>query len=798
MGRKLLDCVTTITEHPLTELKASVEKERQNIFQWIGLVKYLHHEDEAKRMLYRIDQLAESVNHLIERFNILNLPIEEGAFYDSYVNQREDFCLPNTRTELLSQISEWAESTDRECVFWLNGMAGTGKSTIARTVAHSCKKKGQLGASFFFKRGEANRGNARYLVSTITRQLVTKYRQLVPDVFAAIDNDPNISSKYLREQLDKLLLQPLLKLRPSRPTTIVIVIDALDECDQEGDMQDIIELLLRLQDHESVHLRIFLTSRPDLPIRLGFKQNNNHKDVILHELPQPVIEHDIRLFLEHKLSEIQKERSLPPEWPGTACIEKLVKMAVPLFIFAATICRFVGDKDFLPDKRLAAVLEDEAATSTSDLERAYLPVLNQLSVSKNKCDSEQLLNEFQDIIGVIILLATPLSVIALAQLTGISMEVICNRLNRFHSVLNIPDQPHEPVRILHLSFRDFLVNTTSTFHVDERQTHQKIALHCLRVMNNGLKRNICGLPSNGTQRDEINSHTVTQHVSADLQYSCQYWVYHLRQSRCLISEFPILLFLRTHFLHWLEALGLMGIVPEAVGMIDMLQAVVAVSLSTLQIMTAINSFKKDTNNEISDFVSDSRRFILRTISIIRTAPLQLYLSGLVFSPEQSVVRKMYSNIIPKWICPLPQVEATWSANLQTLTGHSDLVNSVVFSSDGSILASGSDDKTIRLWDVTTSKELQTLTGHSDLVNSVVNFSPTDGSPNPVSRRNSIPPQAHLDPQVSLSGNWISLAGENLLLIPPEYHEYRCSTIKGATTALGYSDGRVLIIGFLEK
>ncbi|GKZ27706.1 hypothetical protein AbraIFM66951_006144 [Aspergillus brasiliensis] len=709
MGRKLLDCVTTITEHPLTALKASVETERRNVLHWIGLVNYLHHEDEAKEMLRRIDQLAESMDHLIEKFKISNLHVEEAAFYDSYANQREDFCLPDTRTELRSRITEWVESPDERCVFWLNGMAGTGKSTIARTVARLFKDKGQLGATFFFKRGEGSRGNARYLVSTIARQLVTKYRQLAPDVLAAIENDPNISSKYLSEQFNKLLLQPLGRLRPSRHITIMIVIDALDECDREEDMQIIIRLLLSLQDYELVRLRIFLTSRPDLPIRLGFKQNDNHKDVVLHELPQPVIEHDIRLFLKHELSEIQRERALPPEWPGQECIEKLVKMAIPLFIFAATICRFVGDQDFLPDKRLAAVLQDEAAASSSDLERTYIPVLNQLNVSKSKSDSEQLLKEFQDIVGVIVLLATPLSVFALAELTGIATEIITNRLNRFHSVLSIPSDSDKPVRILHLSFRDFLVNTTSIFHVDEAETHRKIALHCFHVMDDRLRRNICGLSSYGAQKADIDSQTVDQHIPAGLQYSCRYWVHHLQQSGCDLFEFPVLPFLKSNFLHWLEALSLMGVLAEAVGMIDMLQAAVA----------------KDTNTEISQFLHDARRFILRNMSMTTNAPLQLYCSGLMFSPEQSVVRKTYSKNIPEWICPLPKVEATWSPELQTLTGHSGSVNSVAFSSDGLTLASGSDDNTIKLWNVKTGSELQTLTGHSGSVRSVA-FS-SDGS-----------------------------------------------------------------------
>ncbi|EED12693.1 WD-repeat protein, putative [Talaromyces stipitatus ATCC 10500] len=637
------------------------------------------------------------------------LLIADGAEFDSYADQHEYFCLPGTRVELLSQISEWAESSNGKCIFWLNGMAGTGKSTIARTVAESFKNKDQLGATFFFKRGEANRSNARYLIPTITKQLVTKHQRLIPAVSKVIEDNPNISSKSLSEQFDKLLLQPLVRLNMNQPATIVVVIDALDECDREDDIQVILRLLPRLQNVQSVCLRIFLTSRPELPIRLSFKQNSNHQDLVLHGLPQPVIEHDIHLFLEHKLSEIRDEHLLPPEWPGNKNMEKLVKMAVPLFIFAATICRFVGDRDWLPEERLTAVLQDEAATSTSDIERTYLPVLNQLIVSRNKRDCEQFMEEFQNIVGVIILLATPLSVIALARLTGIPQRTISNRLNRFHSVLNIPDEPHQPVRILHLSFRDFLISTTSTFHVDEKETHRKIVLHCFRVMGTGLKQNICSLSSYGIERADIKSQTVNQHLSTDLQYSCQYWVYHLQQSRGYVSEFPILPFLKTHLLHWFEVLSLMGILSEAVGNIDMLQAVVA----------------KNTNTEISEFLYDARRFILKNMFMTSIAPLQLYHSGLVFSPKQSVVRKMYSDNIPKWICPLPQVEATWSSNLQTLTGHSESVNSVAFSSDGLTLASGSSDQTIKLWNVKTGQELQTLTGHSGWVRSVA-FS-SDGS-----------------------------------------------------------------------
>jgi WD40 repeat protein len=176
-------------------------------------------------------------------------------------------------------------------------------------------------------------------------------------------------------------------------------------------------------------------------------------------------------------------------------------------------------------------------------------------------------------------------------------------------------------------------------------------------------------------------------------------------------------------------------------------------------------------------------------------PLQLYYSGLIFSPEQSVVRKTYSRDIPEWICPLPRVEATWSPHLQTLTGHSNWVQSVSFSPDGSTLASGSDDTTIKLWDVETGSELQTLTGHSNWVHSVAHSLPPGGHHIPVSHNNSNSARFDLDPQLTLSGNWVSVAGAKLIFIPPEYYQHNCSAANGTTISLGYSDGRVLIMGF---
>ena len=522
---------------------------------------------------------ARKINSLAESIELKELPIAEGAEFGTYMDQHEETCLPGTRKELLLDVQNWAVSAEGKCIFWLNGLAGTGKSTISRTMAQSFQKQGLLGASFFFKRGEGDRGNASRFFPTIIQQLFTRIPELRAAILQVIQDNPRISAKPLKEQFDELIHKPLHNLTPSKRQSLhfVIVVDAFDECNHDSDIQVILQLLPRVQEVRSVCLRFLITSRPELPIRLGLG-TIDHRDLILHEVPKPIIERDISMFLKDKLGSIRHERSLSPDWPGHVNVQTLITMSVPLFIFAATICRLLKDHNLDPEKCLTDILKYQ--NQESKLDGTYRPVLDRLVTRYSGTSQMQLVQEVREVIGTIVLLENPLSVTSLSKLMDISMNSILASLSSLHSVLNIPDDDTLPVRLFHLSFRDFLLDPNTRdktqFWVDEAEMNQVLLTRCLSLMRKNLKRNMCGLKSYGTERRDIDDKSIGHNLPPELQYSCRYWTHHLAKSKDPPTD-QIYLFLQDHFLHWMEVMSILGIVPECLDALSVLQSMVAVS-----------------------------------------------------------------------------------------------------------------------------------------------------------------------------------------------------------------------------
>jgi hypothetical protein len=241
--------------------------------------------DSRLASLDKIHHLEAGLVKSQDKADLAKLVTAREATYDSSAEGGLPRCLPGTRTDLLRQIFDWISNPQGKRIFWLCGKAGIGKSTISRTVAQKLDDDGLLGASFFFKRGRAGRSHAGLLFPTIARQLADLFPAIARAIAASLDQDSLLCDRYLSTQFDRLLLQPLRKVDPiSLPSAgVVLVIDALDECDNSESIRTTLLLLSKVEEITSIRLRIFVTSRPELPVELGFKDMSGdlHHDVRL-------------------------------------------------------------------------------------------------------------------------------------------------------------------------------------------------------------------------------------------------------------------------------------------------------------------------------------------------------------------------------------------------------------------------------------------------------------------------------------------------------------------------------------
>jgi len=480
---------------------------------------------------------------------------------------------------------DWCEDLESKCIFWLNGMAGSGKSTIARTIARELAEKKRLAVSFFFTRGNKDISHSHMFFTTIATQLANSLPVLRASISDAIDNNPDIFQQGLREQWNQLILNPL-KSAPTQSIQLVIVIDALDECDSMQDIQLILQLIAEAKNLETVRIKIFLTSRPEIPIFDGFRQLSGeaYQDFILHSIPLDTVNGDISTFFRQKLSPLKAKHGLGTPWPDEQIIEQLVERAAGLFIYAATTLRFIQDDIDGPEEQLSLILKttQSSRSATEHLDGIYTTLL-QHSVLGKRGDQqcEELARRFRQVVGSIVVMFNPMPARNLAQLLQIRFEIVSRTLDSLRSVLNVPENESQPVRLFHLSFRDFLQDpqrcSDPRFQIDETERHTSLFRKCMEHISQ-LRENMCNLWGPGVLITEIPDNTIQKSIPPHVQYACRYWFDHLRLGNPVEEHIKtIRQFLEQHFLHWLEGLSLIGEVSNGAQMIIALEEILSVS-----------------------------------------------------------------------------------------------------------------------------------------------------------------------------------------------------------------------------
>ncbi|KAL8911316.1 MAG: hypothetical protein Q9171_003481 [Xanthocarpia ochracea] len=643
---------------------------------------------------------------------LAKLPLARNASFDSWDRQHESLCIEDTRVELLQRLRDWGTAHPKP-LYWLSGMAGTGKSTIARTLAHYFQSIGTLGGSFFFSRSSGEANNAVNFVGTLARHLANRSLKLRRSVCEAISTHEDVTRQGLRNQWKELILTPLSSTRPQLEgrTTLNLVIDALDECGSDEDIETILQLCVEVKDLKEVDLGIFITSRPEVTIRLGFDAIPDiiHQKLDLRDMPRYLVEHDLSVLLEREFRLISIKHKLPG-WPKHEEIRSLVQQSDCLFIYATTACRYIGELDKDPEERLSEVLGSGSTRggNTARLDLMYMQVLtSSLITDRSETDITETCDRFKQVVGSIVTLFDEFSICGLAGLLGVSDKRVEQSLCRLHSVLNIPKDVESSIRLLHPSFRDYLLDkkrSDARFCVDRGLKHEDLAKHCLRVMSTGLKRNMGHLTTPGSPPHDAKREHLNTQLPKHVQYACQYWVDHLKDIKAdsgTKHSFPndgdIQSFFQKDFLHWLEAMSLMAKMSQAVLLITRLEDLLVPGSNDILLAT----------------VEDARRFIFSNRAIIEKAPLQTYASALVFCPKESFVRQWYLDQLPTWLIRNPAVEDRWGNCVQTLdlgswTGYPP---SMAFSSDGKYLASTLANGETHIWKTATGALHSTLAGY---------------------------------------------------------------------------------------
>ncbi|QRW23157.1 peptidase C14 [Rhizoctonia solani] len=452
------------------------------------------------------------------------------AIYNSAESQdlKRGSCAPGTRQVQIELLLQWAHRPEIGRTCWMNGMAGTGKTTIAYTICERLDATCELGASFFCSRSIPECRQVKFIIPSIAYQLA---RFSAPFRFAldkVLESDPDAHMRTLKTQYEKLIVGPLQEVQRCLPTHFIVVIDALDECENEDSVGQILDLLLSTA--HNLPVRYLVSSRPERTITQRMAEFGDGKEdvrLVLHDLSSDSVKADIETYMRYELRHVPLTDA---QWLA------VISSCEVLFIYASTTCRYL--KQAHETKTLAEVINAITNPTHGSMEyqgdnaidELYTTILDAAFNKSgfNKANKKRMKNILETVICAI----KPITLDAIADLTGLeSGEQADALLKPLRSVLNVATETGL-VNSLHASFPDFILSPerSGLYHCQPNIRHARMAKTCLRLIDAiEPKFNICDLPSSYLLDAEVNGlhRRVAQSISLGLMYACRYWSAHL-------------------------------------------------------------------------------------------------------------------------------------------------------------------------------------------------------------------------------------------------------------------------------
>ncbi|KAL5637535.1 hypothetical protein ACGC1H_004079 [Rhizoctonia solani] len=629
-------------------------------------------------------------------------PVDDAKYDSGYSTTiRRRACTAKTREAVLETLQNWTTNLKSRKIYWMNGMAGTGKTTIAYSFCEWLKLTNRLGASFFCSRISSTCRSLIQIVPTIAYQLARFSPAFRSKLCVVLNDDPDGGRLNVAQQFEKLVNQPMLNAKNAMPDSVVIVIDALDECDDNYSVRLLLDLLLKFAEH--LPLKFFVSSRPEPIIRerMMSQGGTSRSIVYLHDIEESIVEEDIKKYITEALTFMT-----PP--PSSKQVGILAKRSRNLFIYAATVVRYIYLDDTSVDSsaRLESILEaigSARAMSSNryeDLDLLYTTVLG--AVFKTRLEEEEK-GRMRRVLRTVVCAREPITAVTIAALAKLTERQVWSALQSLRSIVHVPENSNL-ISTLHASFPEYMLDESRSKELccNEASSNETMVHRCFDVMKSELKFNICALGNSYLMDDQVHDleTRVTRYISPTLSYVCRYWASHLRVSPASGDTNQMVLeFLSDRLLFWMEVLSLSRCIGTGAPMIQQAQTWLRI---------------EDNRDEVQKQTSDARNFVTWFAANLcsRSTP-HIYISALAMCAKSSWVYQHYIQRT-KAVASISvsqhdeAVLAIWSLEYGAPSG--------AISSDGNRLASGSFDGSVRVYDMHTGAVVAgPFQGHSDAV-----------------------------------------------------------------------------------
>jgi len=480
-------------------------------------------------------------------------------------------CMPGTRRGVLAKFFDWVKHNPKG-MLWLAGMAGTGKTSIAVSLCRMLEEDPEtlLGGSFFCSRtvNMVARTDVRRILPTLASSLAKKSSEFASEL-ATAELKPDVARGPVSDQILPLFLRPLVALAAeTRP--IVFVIDALDECGDERELEDLLSAITTLKTKANV--KFILTSRPETSMLGSPVSDGAQSDFFqLHVIDKAEVTDDIHRYIAERFS----KNRLAKSWYTEADVAALATLAGGLFIFASTIASYVLDAKSVVSRttrlQKAVSAASESTVAMGPLDAVYEFVLTRAS-DMTKIEPHER-EAMQRSLACILAARMPFSAEGLAELLGVDVDFLRESFLRLRAAVHVPEEDNEPgVQTLHATFGDYLFQRAPVeLRLPASLGNETLARGCLDVMRDRLRFNV----SECSTSYEQDPPSIPGSIPLALQYACLHWIYHISgipEPSKLDQEISEVFL--SGFLYWLEVMSVLGMVRRAAIMLHFAAATV--------------------------------------------------------------------------------------------------------------------------------------------------------------------------------------------------------------------------------